>query len=219
MRIHLFLLVAIVSFILGGTYSIHHSKGPVPILVLAVPTEDSPVEVRSFTIPFEYYHQVVRYVPHWSYEYFSQVYELVSNSLNAFQCMEEYSKGACSIVTPELIVSIIIRESTGRTHVVSPYGAIGLMQVMPLHLEVLHSVGIVDSPSKDELYYTEKNIRAGIYVLMQYAKKVSTLKKALARYNAGPSREAKGYGYADRVLKLASILNKGIGRVNHNVQL
>ena len=60
---------------------------------------------------------------------------------------------------------------------------------MPLHVRTLYSAGVISEPSTEELKRREANIRAGVHILMTYAKNVDTLHRALARYNAGPVKK------------------------------
>ena len=68
---------------------------------------------------------------------------------------------------------------------------------MPLHLNDLEKAGI-----GTDLLDAKVNIEAGVHILMGYAKGVDSITRALSRYNAGPSRERAGRGYARAVLKL-----------------
>ena len=72
------------------------------------------------------------------------------------------------------------------------------MPGMPLHIPSLQHLGI---ESYEDLLEAEKNIEAGVFVLMNYAKGVDSITRALSRYNGGYKREKAGRGYARAVLK------------------
>lgn len=80
------------------------------------------------------------------------------------------------------MLSLILRESGFKWSAISDHGAIGLCQVMPLHLEDLE--------------------KAGVHILMGYAKRVDSITRALSIYNGGYKREKAGRGYAVSVLRL-----------------
>ena len=72
---------------------------------------------------------------------------------------------------------------------------------MPLHLKNLKKLGIVDEVDKSELKDWQKNIKAGIHILMSYAKSTDDLSLALMAYNAGPYNIAGGVKYARVILE------------------
>lgn len=83
-------------------------------------------------------------------------------------------------VSPAFVKSIIAAESGFRPYVVSPKGAIGLMQVMPKTAE---EMGL-------DAKIPEQNVDAGTRYLRQllnkYRKEKDSLRLAIAAYNAGP---------------------------------
>jgi soluble lytic murein transglycosylase-like protein len=82
-------------------------------------------------------------------------------------------------VPPQLIISIILTESRGNPLRVSPKGAKGLMQLMPVVIQQYH----VKDP-----YDPATNIRAGVKYLVDLLEEFSgDLPLALAAYNAGPT--------------------------------
>jgi len=89
-------------------------------------------------------------------------------------------------VSPRLVKSIILTESNGNPGKVSPKGAKGLMQLMPVvsqHYQV-----------KDP-YDPVTNIRAGVQYLANLLEEFSgDLTLALAAYNAGPTAVRKYQG-------------------------
>lgn len=131
-----------------------------------------------------------------------EMYGHIEQTIARYKADPTYQKGAAKLITPKLFLALILRESGAKWQSISDHGAIGLCQVMPLHIEDLHRAGVIEAPEVEELLEAEANIRAGVHVLMMYAKSVDSITRALSRYNAGPSRERAGRGYARAVLKL-----------------
>ena len=127
----------------------------------------------------------------------NDLYKHIERTIERYHNDPSYQKGVTKQVTPRLFLSLILRESGFKWSAISDHGAIGLCQVMPLHLEDLEKAGI-----GTDLLDAENNIEAGVYILMGYAKRVDSVHKALSFYNAGPSRWKAGRGYARAVLKL-----------------
>jgi soluble lytic murein transglycosylase-like protein len=83
-------------------------------------------------------------------------------------------------IDEELIRAVIQVESGWNTDVVSSKGAMGLMQLMPRTAEML---GVEDA------FDPEQNLEGGVKYLSQLTDKYEgDVEKALAAYNAGPSR-------------------------------
>ncbi len=78
-----------------------------------------------------------------------------------------------------LVRAVVHVESSGRAEAVSPKGAIGLMQLMP---DTAREMGIRDPHDLWE------NLYAGAKYLSRQLDRFGTVEKALAAYNAGPSR-------------------------------
>ncbi len=94
-------------------------------------------------------------------------------------------------VKPELISSIIRQESIFDPKIVSPVGAIGLMQIMPYTGEEIAN-DLKETFFLDSLYEPSCNVRYGAY----YIKKLITKFKgdyilAIAGYNGGPHNAQK----------------------------
>lgn len=114
-------------------------------------------------------------------------------------------------ISPALIKSVIAAESCYREMVVSPKGAVGLMQLMPATAEEL---GVFD------IFDPEENINAGSrylgYLLRMYN---GSITHAIAAYNAGAGRIERGApvtisftetrGYIQNVLTNLVRLEKG----------
>lgn len=101
---------------------------------------------------------------------------------------------------PDLVLAIIDIESTFRPDVPSPVGALGLMQVMPVHQQtVCHGYNLRE---------IDDNVKCGTQVYSMYEAQYKDMKLALTVYNRGPSAVdqlmSKGQspmnGYADKVL-------------------
>ena len=138
-----------------------------------------------------------RYNPSLSESDANDLYNHIQNTIKKYHADPSYQKGVTKQVTPRLMLSLILRESGFRWSAISDHGAIGLCQVMPLHLKDLEKAGI-----GTDLLDAEVNIEAGVHILMGYAKGVDSITRALSRYNGGYKREKAGRGYARAVLKL-----------------
>lgn len=140
-----------------------------------------------------------RYNPSLSESDANDLYRHIERTIERYHNDPNYQKGVTQQVTPRLFLSLILRESGFKWSAISDHGAIGLCQVMPLHISSLQHLGI---KSHEDLLEAEKNIEAGVFVLMNYARRVQSIDKALCWYNAGPSRWRLGRGYARAVLSL-----------------
>ncbi len=92
---------------------------------------------------------------------------------------------------PYLVASVIFVESNGRAEVISPKGAVGLMQIMP-------DTGAWIAGKLDLSEYTEAslvvpahNIRLGCWYLRYLLERYENRENALAAYNAGPGNVDK----------------------------
>ena len=140
-----------------------------------------------------------KYNPSLSESDANDLYNHIQKTIKKYHENPSYQKGVTKQITPRLFLSLILRESGFRWSAISDHGAIGLCQVMPLHIPSLQHLGI---ESYEDLLEAEKNIEAGVFVLMNYAKGVDSVTKALSRYNGGYKREKAGRGYARAVLSL-----------------
>ena len=101
----------------------------------------------------------------------------------ALSCAREYG------VDPLLVFSIIRQESQGNYDAISPRGAVGLMQIMP----VTYSE-IFDDLELEATQLPRENIRAGVYYisklldLFKDSNPEDRIRLALGSYNAGPAR-------------------------------
>lgn len=81
-------------------------------------------------------------------------------------------------VDPLLIAAMIRQESSYRNYAVSPAGAVGLTQIMPMYWQ---------QTCPGDLFEEANNINCGTYILAKYNQSAGSWKKALAYYNVGPT--------------------------------
>jgi hypothetical protein len=129
-----------------------------------------------------------------------EMYNFIAKTLKKHQKLVNY-QGCTKKIDPLLIACIIYRESRFNPNLTSSMGAIGLIQVMPIHLKTLKQAKIVDNMNKKELFEWKKNVEAGIYVLLSYAKLTNDITTGLMMYNAGPNYYHLGAKYASRILR------------------
>jgi soluble lytic murein transglycosylase len=90
-------------------------------------------------------------------------------------------------VDPFLVAAIIREESQYDRRAVSRVGAIGLMQVMPATASAVAQQHRLPSPSREDLFDQETNIRIGArYVEQLFAQFAGNIVHTIAAYNAGP---------------------------------
>ena len=152
---------------------------------------------------------ILAHNPRLQTEEAEHLWRTVRETVRRFQSDPVYRGGATKEITAELVLSVILVESNARRTAHSKAGAVGLMQIVPVHhIKSLNSAGILRD--KSELWNAERNIMAGTYILMCYAMSSESVKEALARYNAG-RRIAAGMPYAQKVL---SVHDRVIGQSN-----
>lgn len=96
---------------------------------------------------------------------------------------------------PELIVSVILTESSFYKWAHSRKGAIGLMQLNPITGQELAELNQTPLRSTKALYDPHLNVKLGIQYLALLHQRFGDLGLALAAYNHGPTRVA---GLMDR---------------------
>ncbi len=95
---------------------------------------------------------------------------------------------------PAWVASVIRNESQFRPHVVSPAGAIGLMQIMPeTGAWIAEQVGLSDY-SLAHLTDAASSIQLGTWYLRYLLDRFSTPDAALIAYNAGPTNAERWNG-------------------------
>lgn len=100
-------------------------------------------------------------------------------------------------VDPLLLAAMIRQESSYRSGVISPAGAVGLTQVIPRYWQ---------QTCQGDLFDENTNIQCGTFILAKYNKSAGSWKKALAYYNVGPTgyhsswkMKRQGNRYAEQV--------------------
>ncbi|NLE01013.1 MAG: transglycosylase SLT domain-containing protein [Fibrobacter sp.] len=89
-------------------------------------------------------------------------------------------------IDPLLVISVIRQESIFNPRIVSPVGAVGLMQIMPYTGEHI-AKGMGESFLLDSLYQPFFNIRYGTWYLRELLQQFNeNLVLAIASYNGGP---------------------------------
>lgn len=170
----------------------------IPQTVLEIP-QALPAEHDKSQAAIE---SITRYNPSITDGEAENLWRIVRDTVGRFRADPAYSGGAVEKITPELVLSVILVESSARSRAHSKAGAMGLMQIVPVHhIDSLHSAGILSTKDKNELWNAERNVMAGTYILMCYAMSSESIAEALARYNAG-RRIAAGMPYARKVLGL-----------------
>lgn len=107
-------------------------------------------------------------------------------------------------LSPSLVAGVLLVENTPMdTTALSVAGAIGLMQVMPVH------DGAMGCPSPG-LLEVEANICHGTRLLHMYLRRTRTVRAALQRYNGcvGALRTRRCLRYPARVLRAASAIRR-----------
>ena len=103
-----------------------------------------------------------------------------------------YDEAVSAEIDPLLVASIIAKESAFLPRAVSPKGALGLMQVVPAVARALQARTDVAWAGTQSLESPQVKLRLGIlYFKDLVARFDGDSQKALAAYNAGPTRVAR----------------------------
>ena len=89
---------------------------------------------------------------------------------------------------PALVLAVIVQESSGRSWVRSPKGALGLMQVMPYMMGSL--------PVAGNATHVESNIEAGCLILADNIRRLGEARGILAYFWGN---DIRGVGYLENV--------------------
>jgi hypothetical protein len=100
---------------------------------------------------------------------------------------------------PELIVSVILTESSFYNRAISRKGAIGLMQINPITGQELAEINQTPLHSVKALYDPHLNIKLGVQYLALLHQRFGDLGLALAAYNYGPTRVADWVDRGERL--------------------
>jgi soluble lytic murein transglycosylase-like protein len=99
-----------------------------------------------------------------------------------------YSESEKYDYDPIFVVAVIMTESTFKKGQVSPYGAAGLMQVMPRTGEWIAPRAGVDWEGPGTLFEPVSNVKLGLYYLFSQVLKHGDIKKGLVAYNMGEGK-------------------------------
>ena len=109
---------------------------------------------------------------------------------------------------PLLLAAVIRQESSYRSYVTSPAGAVGLTQVIPRYWQ---------NTCPGDLFDEFTNIQCGSYIIAKYKNSAGKLPKALAYYNVGPTgyntdrrMKKQGKRYAKQVKQHQKLLKNAL---------
>ncbi|QXW27529.1 transglycosylase SLT domain-containing protein [Acinetobacter johnsonii] len=109
---------------------------------------------------------------------------------------------------PLLLAAVIRQESSYRSYVTSPAGAVGLTQVIPRYWQ---------NTCTGDLFDEFTNIQCGSYIIAKYKNSAGKLPKALAYYNVGPTgyntdrrMKKQGKRYAKQVKQHQKLLKNAL---------
>ena len=132
-----------------------------------------------------------------AFNHISKIHQILSEYYSGLSVEEEevlskriYEESLRYGYDPELIVSIIMTESSFYNRAVSHKGAIGLMQLLPMTGREVAEMNRIPFGSAEVLYDPHLNIRLGTHYLALLHKRFGNLELALAAYNNGPTRIA-----------------------------
>ena len=111
---------------------------------------------------------------------------------------------------PELVLALILTESSFYNWSESSVGALGLMQILPTTARGVAKAKNIPWHGKKTLFDPHLNIKLGIHYLAELHDRFGDLEVALTAYNYGPSRVAEMQkscnplprAYADRVMNI-----------------
>jgi soluble lytic murein transglycosylase-like protein len=88
---------------------------------------------------------------------------------------------------PSLVASVVAAESSFNKKAISPMGAVGLMQLIPSTAKYVAAKHGMTSPSREDLFRPEVNLRLGAKYLKELLHKFKNHEQALHAYNWGPT--------------------------------
>lgn len=106
---------------------------------------------------------------------------------------------------PLLIAALIRQESSYRSTVVSPAGAVGLTQIIPRYWQ---------DTCQGDLFDEMTNINCGAYIITRYESLAGSQPKALAYYNVGPT----GYNSNRKMKKQGKRYAKQVKQHRHELK-
>jgi soluble lytic murein transglycosylase-like protein len=102
-------------------------------------------------------------------------------------------------VDPLLIVSLIEVESSYRAGVVSPAGAIGLMQIAPITGVHVARRNVIPWRGPDALFDPATNVEVGSRYFVELVERFRDIETVLEAYNIGPEKVAERRAAGDAV--------------------
>lgn len=151
-----------------------------------------------------------------AFHHISKIHQILSGFHSGLPVLDEeklagliYRESVRYGYDPELIVSVIMTESSFYNRAQSHKGAIGLMQLLPVTGLALAEFNRVPLRGPEALYDPYLNIRLGTQYLASLHERFGDLGLALTAYNHGPTRvaalmsqgEPVPTGYTRKVLK------------------
>ena len=91
-------------------------------------------------------------------------------------------------IDPLLVASIVARESSFRSRVVSSAGAVGLMQLRPWVAQAMAETSDVEWGGVETLHTPHLNVRLGVRYFKQLVERFGNERIALTAYCYGPTR-------------------------------
>jgi soluble lytic murein transglycosylase-like protein len=161
--------------------------------------------IKNLQLKYKLAHLYKKYnAPTRSYKVARQLYSRIPRSARSYlpvgiysllypDSFSDYIKAAAKTnnIKPELISSIIRQESIFDPKIVSPVGAIGLMQIMPYTGEEIAN-DLKEEFILDSLYEPACNVRYGSYYIKKLIDKFNgDYILAIAGYNGGPHNAKK----------------------------
>lgn len=137
------------------------------------------------------------------------VVETVKTELKKYKCDPAYQTGVVGAIKAEHIVAQLFVESRGNPFTRGSIDEIGLMQIRPLHTKALRGAGLLPKADPNLLWDPVINVKCGMFILMNIARKAKTVSEAFAIYNAGLSKKRFGFKYARKVETIAKKLEGG----------
>ena len=128
-----------------------------------------------------------------------------------------YEEAVAAAVDPLLVASIVARESSFKSRIVSRKGAVGLMQLRPWVARDVAARSELEWNGLETLHSPELNVRLGITYFKELMQRFDGDERmALTAYNYGPTRVSRqvrrgtyaGSSYADRIVSLYEDLRR-----------
>jgi len=128
-----------------------------------------------------------------------------------------FSESVAAEIDPLMIAAIVAKESSFKSRIVSPAGAVGLMQLRPFVARDVAEREAIEWAGRETLHHPELNVRLGILYYKELVERFEgDTQIALTAYNYGPTRVSRQLRdgtyadslYADGVLRLYDRLSR-----------